>query len=286
MDGARRSRFPHLTWLPWSIAAVQGEGRMVVSARGACHALGLEVRCRRPHEIAWIRSGRERRFTADAGTSLFIPADDEHHTFISDNAGHALEVILLPRGHLDAYLVSEECACPEWHLLLRPNDAIIRDCVMRLATASRQDNAASDSADDETARRLILRLAELCGGGRPDWHDDASVFARQPLGDLVSYIDAHLKIAPNLSDLAIRVGLSPSHFAKKFRRSTGLSLQRFINRRRIRASLDLLQDQSAQVSGVALDLGFSSQSHFSRLFRQLTGMTPAKYQRMHRPTVG
>ena len=82
------------------------------------------------------------------------------------------------------------------------------------------------------------------------------------------------------------MGLSPSHFAKKFRCSTGLSLLRLVNRRRILASLDVLKDRSQPLAHVALELGFSSQAHFTYLFRSLTGMTPAKYQKQVRPTVG
>ena len=84
----------------------------------------------------------------------------------------------------------------------------------------------------------------------------------------------------------MRVGLSPSHFAKKFRQSTGLSLHRFINRRRIRASLESLKSQSQPLAHTALDLGFSSQAHFTHQFSRLTGFTPAKYQKQFRPTVG
>jgi AraC-like DNA-binding protein len=60
---------------------------------------------------------------------------------------------------------------------------------------------------------------------------------------LVDCIDAHLKLPPTLSAMALVAALSPSHFAKNFRLSTGLSLQRFVNRRRILASLEMLKDQ-------------------------------------------
>lgn len=115
---------------------------------------------------------------------------------------------------------------------------------------------------------------------------DDSVFADRTLRYLVEYIDAHLRMAPTLSDIALLVGLSPSHFAKKFRHSTGLSLQRFVNRRRIMRSLELLKQPSKSLTSVALELGFSSQSHFTRLFSDLTCMTPAKYQKQFRRTVG
>jgi AraC-like DNA-binding protein len=50
--------------------------------------------------------------------------------------------------------------------------------------------------------------------------------------------------------------------------------------------MELLKDQSQSLASVALDLGFSSQSHFTHLFSMLTCMTPAKYQKQFQPTVG
>jgi AraC family transcriptional regulator len=112
------------------------------------------------------------------------------------------------------------------------------------------------------------------------------VFDRVEMQHFVDYIDAHLRLAPTLSAMAILAALSPSHFAKKFRQSTGFSLQRFINRRRVSASIPLLQVNSDSLAGIALDLGFSSQSHFTRLFSEMSGMTPAKYRNQFRRTVG
>jgi AraC family transcriptional regulator len=47
-----------------------------------------------------------------------------------------------------------------------------------------------------------------------------------------------------------------------------------------------LKSDATTLTRVALDLGFSSQSHFTRLFSDLTGMTPAKYRKQFKRTVG
>ena len=155
----------------------------------------------------------------------------------------------------------------------------------KLTAPARPDGDAEDLRKDEVARRLVLRLFELSGAGTPDWNDDVSIFDRRTLGGLTAYVDEHLRNAPSLGDMSMRVGMSPSHFSKKFRQSTGLSMCRFVNRRRIWRSLETLKTDSSLAS-VALDLGFSSQSHFTRIFSGLTGMTPAKYQKQFRRTVG
>jgi len=137
-------------------------------------------------------------------------------------------------------------------------DAILRDCMASVAATPTSQDMAGDVGIDEVARRLVLRLVELNGGGKPDWHDDARVFDHRTLFNLVAYLDQHLYIAPSLSDMALPAALSASHFAKKFRQSTGLSLNRFVNRHRILRSLETLKTD-ASIASIALDLGFSSQ---------------------------
>ena len=132
------------------------------------------------------------------------------------------------------------------------------------------------------ARKLVLRLVELLGGKKPDWHDDHSGFTPPVMKQIVEYLDTLLHHQFCLQELASLVGCSPSHFARKFRRTEGLSLGRFINRRRLAAAMRTLQNDSTPLAQIALDLGFSSQSHFTRLFSDLTGMTPAKFQRQCR----
>jgi AraC family transcriptional regulator len=136
------------------------------------------------------------------------------------------------------------------------------------------------------ARALVLRLIELLGGNAPDWHEDSSVFPPAVINRIVEYIDSHMHRHIGLVEIASLVGLSPSHCARKFRRTGGLSLERFVNRRRLIKALDLLRSSSVPLARVALDLGFCSQSHFTRLFSGQTGLTPAKYRRQFRPIVG
>jgi AraC-like DNA-binding protein len=200
---------------------------------------------------------------------------------------HAFAVLLIPAGHL------RKCANEEG-LELRAElsgwtrsdpHGLARD-IRRIVEEQSECDNSSFAEKDEVARRIILRILQVNGGSTPDWHDDASVFDRRTMNNLVEYIDAHLKIAPSLSDMAMLVGLSPSHFAKKFRQSTGLSFHRLINRRRIQTALESLTNPSQPLAHIALELGFSSQAHFTHVFSGLTGMTPAKYRKQFKAIVG
>jgi len=286
MDGARLSRFPHLSWLPLQFEASAATGLLVGHYRRVTHFIHKARKGR--HAIRCIQQGREERWDADERTVHFFPATgDSFTTVCAAQYEYQGVAFAIPQGHLQAIADAESLESrSSLRRILTHDDVVLESCMDQLTAPARPDGDAEDLRKDEVARRLILRLFELSGSGPPDWNDDASIFDRRTLFGFAAYVDEHLRTAPSLSDMSVRVGMSPSHFAKKFRQTTGLSLHRFINRRRIQASLETLKDQSQPLAHVALHLGFSSQSHFTHIFSGLTGMTPAKYQKQFKRTVG
>jgi AraC-like DNA-binding protein len=77
-----------------------------------------------------------------------------------------------------------------------------------------------------------------------------------------------------LSGIAAAVGVSTFHLCRAFRAATGETLHAYRNRMRLQAALERLDD-GASLTEVALDLGYSSHSHFSAAFRELFGVTPS-----------
>lgn len=284
MDGSRLSPFPHHSWLGFRVRGRAGGRPLCVNVHGVIHTVSLTVAG--SHSIRQVGGRHETRWTEACGTVNFIPADDEQRTFLTTPEPlFESAVLVIPRRHLGECLATDGLDVPrELGRILAPDDPVLRECMQRLTTAGPDDDA--DARKDEAGRRLVLRLAELGGGGVPDWHDDASMFDRRTLDHLVAHIDASLRIAPGLAEMARLTGHSPSHFARKFRTSTGLSLLRFVNYRRLRAALEILRAREVPIADLAHELGFSSQSHLTRLFRGLTGMTPARYRRQCAPTVG
>ncbi|VXC75462.1 conserved hypothetical protein [Pseudomonas sp. 8Z] len=88
---------------------------------------------------------------------------------------------------------------------------------------------------------------------------------------------ARLIDPPSLEELADEVGLSPFHFARTFRRATGLPPHAWLKQRRLEQARALLRDGCAPLS-VAMQLGFADQSHLSRQFKQAYGIAPGAYR--------
>lgn len=285
MDGSRLSPFPHHSWFgfPFVIAPATTaviEQRVMNHTLVLGHVGGALVR--------WTRSGRETTYRHAARQIAFFPCDNMIHTHVARtvNALTTTYLLQIPARHLIDYVELDEGSMRrECEGFLPREDDVLRECIIQL-TGTVGQGVEQDIGSEITARRLVLRLSEILGGKKPDWHEDNSVFTATVMKQIVDYIDSHLSHQFCLEDISSLVGLSPSHCAKKFRNTEGLSLCRFVNRRRMARAMVVLRHDATPLSQIALDLGFSSQSHFTRLFSDLTGMTPAKYRKQFRRTVG
>jgi AraC family transcriptional regulator len=96
---------------------------------------------------------------------------------------------------------------------------------------------------------------------------------------LQDYVDAHLADDLSLRVLAQLVGLSPCHLCRAFKQSAGLTLFEWLRRRRVDHAQQLLLRGDLSIAEVALEAGFSDQSHLTRAFGRTVGTTPAAWQR-------
>jgi AraC-like DNA-binding protein len=94
----------------------------------------------------------------------------------------------------------------------------------------------------------------------------------------VEYMHAHLSERICVEDLAAAANLSAFHFARLFKRTTGLTPHRFLTRARVEKAGQLLSTRERMLSEIASECGFSDQSHMSRAFRRWTGMTPRAFR--------
>lgn len=99
------------------------------------------------------------------------------------------------------------------------------------------------------------------------------------LKQVTTYIQDHLDQDLKLADLAALVGMSTCYFTSLFKHSTGTSPHQFIVQRRLARSQQLLKQSNAAIADIALQCGFSSQSHLTRLFRRHLGITPKAYRK-------
>jgi len=96
------------------------------------------------------------------------------------------------------------------------------------------------------------------------------------------HIEKNLTASLRTEVLATIAGLSPGHFNRAFRKSTGQSPHQYVLRRRVAVAARLLRETGRALADIALEVGFADQSHFTRTYALVTGETPSACRRRHR----
>ena len=134
----------------------------------------------------------------------------------------------------------------------------LRDEVSRLAIESIALGMLAE------ASRVVARPAE---SRAPEWLHRARAL-----------VDHQFAESLPLSAVAAHVGVHPVHLARTFRRFYRTTFGGYVRHVRVEFARRELAASSASLSDIAAAAGFCDQSHFSRLFKQYTGLTPAEYR--------
>jgi AraC family transcriptional regulator len=95
---------------------------------------------------------------------------------------------------------------------------------------------------------------------------------------VTEYIQEHLDQDLTLRQLGAVACMSPYHFARLFKNSTGVPPHRFVVRKRIDHAITLLAAPALSVAEISRAVGFRTPSHFTTVFRGVTGTTPRAYR--------
>lgn len=130
------------------------------------------------------------------------------------------------------------------------------------------------------AMAVLGRLFQLASATTIDALDPVKVaIPRWRMQRVDAYIERHLGDPISLAAVAAAAGLSPMHFAARFRLATGQRPHHYILRARIEHAKVLLASSERSVVDVAGDTGFRTQAHFTTIFKRLTGATPCAWRR-------
>jgi AraC family transcriptional regulator len=224
-----------------------------------------------------LQEGR-RTVIVEAGTALLAHADFAYraaHPFgCGDTGCHVrpspalLEELELPRA--------------PWSAIALPIRAHLR---FRLAVEGVALSGADGLELEEACLSLLattpdLRVIDTRPATRPrgaDLIDETKAVLLRRFGEPLS-----------LDEIATAVGVSPFHLARLFRRHTGFSLHGYRTRIRLLHALDRIEEARGALTDLALDLGFSSHSHFTDAFRKAFGVPPGALVRpdVHRLAAG
>ena len=96
--------------------------------------------------------------------------------------------------------------------------------------------------------------------------------------NLIDFVSSHLGSEIGLDMLSGQVHMSPFHFAKTFKRTTGLSPHQFVLKMRMEKAKELIKLKALSLTEIAHTTGFFDQSHFTHSFKRVVGISPRQYR--------
>ncbi|KQY83008.1 hypothetical protein ASD24_11985 [Paenibacillus sp. Root52] len=111
----------------------------------------------------------------------------------------------------------------------------------------------------------------------PDDHSPMTI-----VDQLCIYIENHIGEELMREELASFAGFNPAYLSRLFRKEKGMSLSEFILQRRVAKAKTLLSQSTVKVTDIAGKVGYYNYSHFTKMFKKCTGITPQEFRKQSR----
>jgi AraC family transcriptional regulator len=248
-------------------------------------------------EYSWLPAGGgpTRTGPGQAGVSF-----SQHHAAVYEQAGRTVDadiaagsVFVTGRSPISWLRIGETAEAvevyPDRGLLralaggeaeMEPGTAVRDGTVLAICSLLKRVHAGGGTLTDVAASTLAHRLAGhllVHYGGRPAVREPGPArLDRATVDRVTELVDAELPGTLTLDRLAGAALLSPFHFARAFKATTGLAPHEFVTARRMHLATTLLTSSTAAVPDIARAVGLSNVSHFRRLFRRHMGVPPGR----------
>ena len=196
----------------------------------------------------------------------FFPAGEKHCFEIDSTASRSFGIDIGPRWLDRARACSIVLNQSE-----RSHGGIMAQMLMKLYREFHHMDEASPLAIEGHVLELLAlmsrRQEKFSGRIPPRWLSQAEEFLR-------THFTEHL----NLVMVSEAVGVHSVHLAREFRKHYACTAGDYVRRLRVEYACREIGECSSSLAEIASAAGFSDQSHFCRVFRRVTGMTPAEYR--------
>jgi len=132
-----------------------------------------------------------------------------------------------------------------------------------------------------TVHQIILDLYRTRINGKQDLSEGNSSRSEW-IKDILIYINEHMDEPLTLTILAQKALVSPAHFSRVFKETTGIGLVVYLNTKRIIKAKELLLETNHTIAHIAEMCGFESMPQFYRTFKKYTEKTPATFRKENR----
>lgn len=239
---------------------------VLVTIRGGAQQLEVHSACGHHYQ------GPDR-----AGSVSFIPADCERSLELRGVCSEWVSIGIAP-SLLDGLREDRTSARHEVKAFTNRDDPFLFGLAQELERLHTADGQLEVLYCETMAYALAHYLAHRYDGVPAQ--ERALQLSPRQLRQLDEYLEAHLAHNLRIADMAKLLGMSEGHFHRTFRATLQQTPLAYVNEKRVRRAARLLSAEPCpSVLDVALNVGFSSPSHFTRAFRQVMGINPSQFKR-------
>jgi len=223
----------------------------------------------------WL-DGKLKTETRNIGDIAIIPADISHRCNWNTSVQFmvlAIEPVLLQQVGIDWVNSDRIELIPQF---MTVQDALIQGIFSTLKAELATGGFGGTLLVDSLKTALAIHLLRnYCTTTPKSSYDDN--LSRAKLTLVTDYINAHLHEELTLTEIAAIAQISPYHFLRLFKQSMGVTPHQYILHSRIDQAKYLLQSSDLSIADIALRVGFCDQSHLTRCFKRILGLTPKQF---------
>lgn len=232
-------------------------------------------------ELYYLESGeryhmmKDRLYHLKAGEFIIFPPRVMHHSFGREDT---------PFKRILIYFNEEEILSEELAHFFYQHDLVFctastdRYSIHQLISMIYQEHLDPGLCSREHIHTLLnLLLLTIRRSGRKvtkKEHENA-------VTPIIQYIYDHYQEDISIEDLSRRFFLSPFHLCRKFKQSTGSTIVQYVNTTRILNAQRMMLETTKNFTEISKETGFASLTHFNRVFKSVTGMTPSENRRIN-----
>ncbi len=193
-------------------------------------------------------------------------------------AGRFYTVSLTPQFMLNHGLSTESTSPPRYLPLRGIHDPVIKALCDRIRDEVNTGHPKGRAYVEVLGQALAAHVARHYAQGRPNELPTVGLLTPHQLRRAIEYIREHLAEDLPLARISRAAGLSPFHFARRFKQATGLAPHQYLIHQRVERARHLLTHTQSTLAEIAQQCGFCDQSHLTNHFRRVVGMTPRRFR--------
>ena len=255
----------------------------------------------RPHshagyEIYYLVEGERYYFIENQtylvkkGMVVLIKPHVIHRTMAADVEAHERLLMIVEEDYFNAY--TRGFLPQNWFEAFEDRGPILTlkaDEEQQLFALMLQAFQMKDFMTNQKRNQLIMTVMSVLNlidrisqtnmeyNGAPLKEDDVAIYNH--IKEVATYINEHYEQDLTLTSLADLYFISPSYLSRMFKKVTGFNLKAYINQVRVLEAEKLLLTTDLTIGAIAEDVGYKSDSHFGRAFKQIKDVSPRSFRK-------